>query len=242
VDSPSGAGRFGDADLELLAAIGNQAGIALHRARLMGDLERLLLDTIKAIAATIDAKDGYTHKHSERVAAYATRLAIELGLSEQERQTAELSALLHDVGKIGVPDAILSKPSRLTPEEFAEMRKHPEHGARILSNIQSPAVAAVLPGVRHHHEKWDGTGYPDGLAGEEIPLLGRLLGVADVLDALSSARAYRAALTFEEAVRTIGEGAGSHFDPRIASAALALHARGLLRADSTADRGLGIAD
>ena len=190
VDSQSGPGRFSEEDLELLAAIGNHAGVALHRVRLLSELERLLLDTVRAIAATIDAKDGYTHRHSERVAALATRIAAEMGLSADNQELAELSALLHDVGKIAVPDSILNKPGRLTPEEYAEMQKHPVHGARILANIQSPLVAAVLPGVRYHHEKWDGTGYPEGLRGDAIPLLGRLLGVADFLDALTSARTY----------------------------------------------------
>ncbi|HXG54560.1 MAG TPA: FHA domain-containing protein, partial [Vicinamibacterales bacterium] len=147
VDSLSGAGRFNEGDLELLSAIGNQAGVALHRVRLLGELERLLLDTIRAIAATIDAKDGYTHRHSERVAMLAKRLGVELNLSASELATIELSGLLHDLGKIAVPDAILNKPGRLTPEEFEEMKKHPGHGARILENIQATAVKAVLPGV-----------------------------------------------------------------------------------------------
>lgn len=232
VDSLSGAGRFNESDLELLAAIGNQAGVAMHRVRLMGELERLLLDTIKAIAATIDARDGYTHRHSERVAALTTRLAIELGLSDAERQTAELSALLHDVGKIAVPDSILNKPDRLTPEEFAEMQKHPAHGARILGNIQSATVKAVLPGVNYHHEKWDGTGYPEGLKEEAIPFLGRLLGVADFFDALTSARAYRPAMGGDEAIRLIEKGAGTHFDPAVAAAAVRLYERGELNVDA----------
>ena len=138
VDSLSGAGRFNEADLELLAAIGNQAGVAMHRVRLMGELERLLLDTIRAIAATIDARDGYTHRHSERVAAIAAKLARELGLSDEDRETAELSALLHDVGKIAVPDSILNKPGKLTAEEFAEMQRHPRLGARILEEHPEP--------------------------------------------------------------------------------------------------------
>ena len=228
VDSLSGAGRFNEADLELLAAIGNQAGVALHRVRLMGELARLLIDTIRAIAATIDAKDGYTHRHSERVAALARRIGAEMGLSTEEQETAELSALLHDVGKIAVPDSILNKPERLTPEEYAEMKKHPLHGARILSNIQSAPVRAVVPGVQYHHERWDGTGYPEGLAGENIPLLGRLLGVADFLDALTSARAYRRPMAVAEAVALVAEGAGTHFDPDIASAVVRLHERGAL--------------
>jgi HD-GYP domain-containing protein (c-di-GMP phosphodiesterase class II) len=227
-DSLSGAGRFSEADLELLAAIGNQAGVALHRVRLMGEIERLLIDTIRAIAATIDAKDGYTHRHSERVALLSKHLAIALGMSPEEQHTVELSGLLHDVGKIAVPDSILNKPGRLTDEEFAEMMQHPAHGDRILGNIQSAAIKAVLPGVRSHHEKWDGTGYPDGLAGEDIPLLGRLVGVADVFDALTSARAYRGALAPEFAVNVIREGSGTHFDPRLAELIVELHTRGVL--------------
>jgi putative nucleotidyltransferase with HDIG domain len=232
VDSLSGAGRFNESDLELLAAIGNQAGVALHRVRLMGELERLLLDTIKAIAATIDARDGYTHRHSERVAALTAQLAVEMGLTESDRQTAELSALLHDVGKIAVPDSILNKPDKLTPEEFAEMRKHPVHGAQILGNIQSATVKAVLPGVQYHHEKWDGTGYPEGLKAEAIPFLGRLLGVADFYDALTSARAYRAAMPANDAIQLIEDGAGTHFDPAVAAALVHLFRRGELNVDA----------
>jgi HD-GYP domain-containing protein (c-di-GMP phosphodiesterase class II) len=231
VDSQSGAGRFTDEDLELLAAIGNHTGVALHRVRLLGELERLLLDTVRAIAATIDAKDGYTHRHSERVAALASRIAAEMGLSADKQEVAELSALVHDLGKIAVPDSILNKPGQLTAEEFAEMQKHPVHGARILANIQSPLVAAVLPGVRYHHERWDGTGYPEGLRGDAIPLLGRLLGVADFLDALTSARAYHAPKPLADVVQLIVSGAGVHFDPEIADAVVRLHARGALSVD-----------
>jgi putative nucleotidyltransferase with HDIG domain len=228
VDSLSAPGRFSEADLELLAAVGNQAGVALHRVRLMGELERLLIDTIRAIAATIDAKDGYTHRHSERVAALARRLAQEVGLTEDEQHTAQLAALLHDVGKIAVPDSILNKPGRLTPEEFEEMKQHPLHGARILANIQSPSVTAVLPGVQYHHERWDGEGYPEGLRGDAIPLLARLLGVADFLDALTSARSYRTAMSIDDAVALIRKSAGTHFDPGIAAAVVRLHESGEL--------------
>ena len=226
VDSLSGPSRFSEADLELLAAIGNQAGVALHRVRLIGELERLLLDTIGAIAATIDAKDGYTHRHSERVAMLSMRLAAELGMSAEEQETVKLSALLHDVGKIAVPDSILNKPDKLTPEEYEEMKKHPVHGARILGNIQSPAVRAVLPGVQYHHEKWDGTGYPEGLAAEDIPLLGRVLGVSDYFDALTSARAYRKPLSMDDVVEMIRKGAGTHFDPKVVDVLVRLYERG----------------
>ena len=232
VDSQQ-AKEFSAAELELLAAVGNQAGIAMHRARLMAEVERLFLDVMKAIASIIDAKDGYTHKHSERVAAFGVRLAQQLGFDADSRAVVELSGLLHDVGKIGVPDAILNKPGKLTDAEFSEMRMHPLHGARILSNIQSQKVVNLIPGVKYHHERWDGKGYPEGLKGEEIPLLGRLLGVADFLDALTSDRSYRKGLTLEEALKMVCDLEGKAFDPVVVKAAVDLHARGQLALPTT---------
>lgn len=222
------AREFSEAELELLAAVGNQAGIALHRARLMAEVERLFFDVMKAIASLIDAKDGYTHRHSERVAAFGVKLARHLGFDTDSRAVVELSGLLHDVGKIGVPDAILNKPGKLTDAEFQEMRKHPLHGARILANIQSQKVVNLLPGVKYHHERWDGKGYPEGLKGEEIPLLGRVLGVADFLDALTSDRSYRKGLPLEEALQMVRDLEGQAFDPQIVKAAVELHERGEL--------------
>jgi HD-GYP domain-containing protein (c-di-GMP phosphodiesterase class II) len=183
---------------------------------------------MKAIASLIDAKDGYTHKHSERVAQFGVRLARHLGFDADSRAVVELSGLLHDVGKIGVPDAILNKPGKLTEEEFTQMRLHPVHGARILSQIQSERVVNILPGVKYHHERWDGKGYPEGLKGEEIPMLGRVLGVADFLDALTSDRSYRKGLTLEEAVNMVKDLEGQAFDPVVVKAALELHKRGEL--------------
>ena len=225
-DSRSLTGAFSEADLEMLALIGNQAGIAIHRAQLLAELEQFFLDTIRAIVATIDAKDGYTHRHSERVASFAVRIATELGTDDAEEiEVIKLSGMLHDVGKIGVPEAILNKPGKLSDEEFEAVKKHPIHGVNILRNIKNPRFQAILPGVRHHHEKWDGSGYPDGLAAEDIPFLGRLLAVADVLDALSSDRSYRKSLGFDKTVEIIEKDAGTHFDPDIAAAAVALHER-----------------
>ena len=225
VDSHS-THEFNESQLELVAAIGNQAGIAVHRARLLAEVEKLFLDVTKAITAIIDAKDGYTHRHSERVAAFAVRLAQQLGVPAADLSVIELSGLLHDLGKIGVPDAILNKPGKLTDEEFAEMRRHPGHGAAILANIQSAKVAALVPGVKYHHERWDGSGYPEGLKGEEIPLLGRILSVADFLDALTSDRAYRKGMPLDEVMAMIEEQAGTAFDPKVVEAAVALHACG----------------
>ena len=232
------AREFSEAELELLAAVGNQAGIALHRAKLMAEVETLFLDVMKAIASIIDAKDGYTHKHSERVAAFGVRLAQHLGFDADSRAVVELSGLLHDVGKIGVPDAILNKPGKLTDAEFKEMRLHPLHGARILSNIQSQKVVSLLPGVKYHHERWDGKGYPEGLKGEEIPLLGRVLGVADFLDALTSDRSYRKGLPLEEALQMVKDLEGQAFDPVVVKAAVELHEKGELALPSTPNPGV----
>nr|NIR45966.1 HD domain-containing protein [Gemmatimonadota bacterium]NIS02570.1 HD domain-containing protein [Gemmatimonadota bacterium]NIT68446.1 HD domain-containing protein [Gemmatimonadota bacterium]NIU52060.1 HD domain-containing protein [Gemmatimonadota bacterium]NIV25001.1 HD domain-containing protein [Gemmatimonadota bacterium] len=127
-----------------------------------------------------------------------------------------------------VPESILNKPGKLTEKEFEEIKKHPVHGVNILGHIESPRFEAILPGVRHHHEKWDGSGYPDGLSGANIPFLGRLLAVADVLDALSSDRSYRKGLGFDKTVEIIQQDAGSHFDPEVAEAAAELHSRGEL--------------
>jgi HD-GYP domain-containing protein (c-di-GMP phosphodiesterase class II) len=232
------AREFSEAELELLAAIGNQAGIALHRAKLMQEVERLFLDVMKAIASIIDAKDGYTHKHSERVSAFGVRLARHLGFDADSRAVVELSGLLHDVGKIGVPDAILNKPGKLTDSEFKEMRLHPLHGARILSNIKSQKVVSLLPGVKYHHERWDGKGYPEGLKGEEIPLLGRVLGVADFLDALTSDRSYRKGLPLEEALQMVKDLEGQAFDPVVVKAAVELHEKGELALPSSPNPGV----
>jgi HD-GYP domain-containing protein (c-di-GMP phosphodiesterase class II) len=230
VDSLS-AREFSEAELELLAAVGNQGGVALHRARLMAEMEALLIGVMKAIAATIDAKDGYTHRHSERVAAFGVRLAREMGLDAGTLSVVELSGLLHDVGKIGVPDAILNKPGTLTDEEFAAVRQHPVHGAAILSKIESRKVVELLPGVKYHHERWDGKGYPEGLKGESIPLVGRVLAVADFIDALTSDRSYRKSVSLEVTVDMVRELENKAFDPGVVKAVLALHERGELALD-----------
>lgn len=219
---------FPEADMELLAHIGSQTGVALHRTELADQFQRLFLDTMRAMVATIDAKDGYTHRHSERVATAAVALARELGREEAYVRTVQLSGLLHDIGKIGVPEAILNKAGPLTACEHQAIRKHPEHGVQILSHIHAGDIKAILPGVRWHHERWDGSGYPDGLASEDIPWLGRLLAVADVFNALSSDRSYRGANHIDRAVTMIVNDEGRHFDPVIAAALSALHARGEL--------------
>jgi len=174
------------------------------------------LATVEALASTVDAKDAYTRGHSGRVAAYAAAIAGSLGLPAADVARIRQAGVLHDVGKIGVPDAILLKPGQLSDEEFAVIKQHPEIGERILRGL--PFLAEILPAVRHHHERWDGRGYPDGLAGDAIPHDAAILAVADSLDAMTSSRTYRVALLAAEAIRRVREGAGAQYDPRVVAA------------------------
>jgi len=176
-------------------------------------LADLYLATIKSLALAIDAKDQYTHQHILRVQRYAVATAKQLGLTGAELEGVNTGALLHDIGKLGVPEYVLLKPGRLTDEEFEKIKKHPEIGAAILDPVEFPWP--VLPGVKYHHEKWDGTGYPEGLKGEDIPLVARILAVADVYDALTSSRSYRSAWSHERALGVIRKDSGTHFDPAI---------------------------
>jgi len=181
-------------------------------------LADLYLATIQSLALAIDAKDQYTHQHILRVQRYAVAVAKQMGLTGVELEAISTGALLHDIGKLGVPEYVLLKPGRLTDEEFEKIKKHPEIGAAILDPVEFPWP--VLPVVRSHHEKWDGTGYPDGLKGEDIPLTARILSVADVYDALTSSRSYRNAWTHERACELILKDRGTHFDPIVADAFL----------------------
>ncbi len=179
-------------------------------------LADLYLATIKSLALAIDAKDQYTHQHILRVQRYAVATAVEMGLEGNELEGLNTGALLHDIGKLGVPEYVLLKPGRLTDDEFAKIKKHPEIGAAILGPVDFPWP--VLPVVKSHHEKWDGTGYPEGLAGEAIPRTARVLAVADVYDALTSSRSYRKAWSHERAMDVIIQDAGTHFDPVVVHA------------------------
>ncbi|HXI43785.1 MAG TPA: HD domain-containing phosphohydrolase, partial [Bryobacteraceae bacterium] len=177
------------------------------------EMAALHLRTIEALALAIEAKDHTTHDHLRRVRIYAMEVAKDLGLSSAEMQALRAAALLHDIGKLAVPEQIISKPGKLTPEEFEKIKIHPVVGAEILERVQFPYP--VVPIVRAHHEKWDGSGYPAGLKGEEIPIGARILSAVDCLDALASNRQYRRALPLERAMEIINSESGKSFDPRV---------------------------
>lgn len=174
----------------------------------------------RPLACAVVARDRTTGLHTRRVTAYALMLARQLGLSGREQALLRIGTPLHDVGKIGVPDAILRKPGPLTPDEFERMKTHTLIGAALVRTV--PELAPVLPIVRHHHERWDGAGYPDRLAGEAIPLLARVVTVADVFDALTSPRPYRRSLAPSAAFAHIAEQSGALFDPQLVPSFLAL--------------------
>lgn len=185
-----------------------------NKTVILKDLRELFYKTIKLIAAALDAKDPYTHGHSLRVTLYSMILAKKLNLDDTTLEEIETAGLLHDIGKIGIPQSILCKPGRLTDEEFAVMKSHPEQGEKMLMGIKKLTV--ISNWLRTHHEKWDGSGYPQGLKGEEIPLSGRIIALADTYDAMTSTRSYRKALSHETAVAEIKRCAGTQFDPVLA--------------------------
>lgn len=212
------AGMFTRYDLQLLTAIGIEAGIALENRLLFEDLEHLFLATIEALAATIDAKDGYTAGHSRRVADNAVVIARELGLKDKEEKDIFIGGILHDIGKIGIPDSVLKLPGNFGPEHRQLMQRHPVVGADILRPI--PRMRQVASMVRYHHEWYNGKGYPDGLAGEEIPLPARIIAVSDAFDAITSTRIYRAGRPPKLAKEILKSAAGEQFDPRVIEAFL----------------------
>ncbi len=178
-------------------------------------LSRAYLQIVEALAASVDAKDTYTHGHSSRVAAYSREIARRAGFSEEEQDSTFMMGILHDVGKIGIQDSIINKEGRLTDEEFAAIKTHPGMGAEILGHITDYPELAI--GARWHHERYDGHGYPDGLAGDDIPEVARIIAVADSYDAMTSNRSYRDAMAQDVVRAEIARCSGSQFDPRFAS-------------------------
>ncbi len=207
-------GVFTSMDRKLMSGVAVHVALFLENRKLFQDSESLMMGLLHSMVAAVDAKDAYTCGHSVRVALFARRLASEAGLDETAAERVYLAGLLHDVGKIGVDDAVLRKPGKLTDEEFAQIKRHPEIGHVILGGI--PQIQDVLPGVLYHHERFDGRGYPQKLAGDAIPLLGRIMCIADSFDAMTSSRTYRTAMSVEEAMQEIRRCGGTQFDPRLA--------------------------
>ena len=211
-------GDFDSVDAKLLNSIANESAIYLENAMLFEDVRELLMGVMRSLTSAVDAKDAYTCGHSERVALLSRRLAQEIGLPEQEVERIYMAGILHDVGKIGVPEAVLHKAGKLTAEEFDQMKRHPQIGARILSDLKQ--LEDVVPGVMHHHERYDGKGYPAGLSSGRIPLMGRIICIADCFDAMTSNRTYRRALPLEVALIEVRRCAWTQFDPALAEAFL----------------------
>ena len=181
-------------------------------------LERAYLDTVQTLRYTIEAKDPYTRGHSDRVSAFSVLLGKELGVSSEDLKTLEIGGLFHDIGKIGIPDSILLKEAKLTDDEYSQIKNHPSIGAHILCN--AIVFQNILPIVKHHHERFDGNGYPSKLVGEQIPYLARIAAVADSFDAMTSKRTYRNAMLIEDVKQEIKRCSGTQFDPNIAEAFL----------------------
>jgi len=199
--------------IDLLRSFSEGAAVAINNARLYQKIQDSYFEITKALAQAIEAKDPYTHGHSARVVEYTVLIAQKLDLQEEENELLKYAAMLHDIGKIGVRGIVLNNPKGLTGEEYDEIKKHPLIGEGIIKPIE--LLQPIKPLIRHHHERYNGKGYPDGLSGENIPLGARIIAVADAYDAMKSDRPYRKALTEEVAIRELKEESGTQFDPKI---------------------------
>lgn len=215
---------FTDEDLQRMRLFAGPLANALANARLYAQLERTFVEAVTALAEAVERRDPYTGGHIQRVVAYSVLIGDEMGLPVEQLETLRLGATLHDIGKIAVPDQILRKPGALDPDEIEVMRRHAVDGAAIVSRIAS--LAPVLPIVRSHHERLDGQGYPDGLAGDDIPLLARVVAVADTFDAITTSRPYRAGLDADTAASEIRKDAGARLCPTVVAAFERLYASG----------------
>ncbi len=202
----------------LVLSLASQAAIAIKNAMLTQELKEAYLDTIFRLSVAAEYKDDDTAVHIHRMSRYSAILAEGLGLSAAEVESIRYASPMHDIGKLGVPDSILMKPGKLTPQEFKEMQNHTVFGAKILENAKAELLKVSEVIALTHHEKWDGSGYPRGLKGESIPLSGRIVALADVFDALTTKRCYKPAFSLEESMKIIKEGTGRHFDAKVVQA------------------------
>lgn len=207
---------FDNDDLAVLTSLSNQVAIAIENARLYDELRETFYATIHALAETIEKRDPYTAGHTKRVMNYSLAIGRMIGLSKKEIEDLKLSAILHDIGKIGIRDDVLLKNDKLTSDEFKKIMMHTVYGAEILNHIRQ--LKSVVPGVKYHHEKYDGSGYPDGLKGSDVPIIARIIAVADTFDAMTTDRPYRKGLSFDTAFEELKKHAGTQFDPEVVNA------------------------
>jgi HD-GYP domain-containing protein (c-di-GMP phosphodiesterase class II) len=212
------AGALGEPDVVLIEAIAASFGVAVHRARLVSDLEGAFTTALAALTSTVEAKDDYTACHGEDVAVLAERVALRMALSSAQARDVRYAAMLHDLGKVAIPSEILLKPGPLTDEEWVTMRSHAAIGGELVGRID--AFAHLAPAVRASHERWDGGGYPDGLAGEKIPLAARIIAACDTYDAIITDRPYRPARSTREACEELRRVADTQLDPSVVDAVL----------------------
>lgn len=217
---------FTKGDLDLFSVIAGQLAVSLENSKLYGKIRENYFKTILALAAAIEAKDPYTRGHSAQVAKYALAITEEMGLSGEKIEELHIAGILHDIGKIGISEHVLYKPGKLTDEEYEIMKEHPFHGEKILEPIGFSEE--IIKSIRHHHEWYNGKGYPDGLKGEEISIGARILCVADTVEAMTSARHYRGVLSLTKVIKELRDGSGVQFDPGVAEAALRLIEKGMI--------------
>lgn len=224
-----GRGCFSEKDLYFSNFLAQKASFSIENLALYENIYENLFSTLYAFVETIEARDPYTKQHSTRVSSYAMSIAEAIGCSQEEIDELNISGNLHDIGKIGIPDSILLKPGRLTDEEYEVIKKHPVIGSNIIGHFNMWSLEEKI--IRHHHERWDGKGYPDNLKENKIPFLSRILSVSDVYDALTSDRSYRTKMQEDVALNIIIENAGSQFDPEIVDVFLKLHSQGKIIAN-----------
>lgn len=211
-------GKFSDSDLELIKTLSNFIAVAIENARLYTELKETFYTTAEALAETIELRDPYTGGHTKRVKDYSVIIGRYLELNKSEVENLMLAAILHDIGKIGVRDNVLLKQGRLESEELSQMAMHPHKGSELLKHVKQ--LQSVIPGVRGHHEKIDGTGYPDGLKNGDISMVARIIAVADTFDAMTTDRPYRKGLSIDTALSELRKFAGTQFDPDVVDAFL----------------------
>jgi len=218
---------FTTSDLQIVSVLASQVVATMENASLYEGLRESYFRTVQALVAAVEAKDPYTRWHSTNVAKYAVAIARDLGFSPSQLEEIHIAAILHDVGKIGISERIISKPDRLSREEFDIMKDHPAHGMRILEPIGFSQ--SIISAIYQHHERYDGNGYPQGIAGEKIALAARILTVADTIDAMVSERPYRGTISSEAVLRELKQGSGLQFDPVVSGTARKLIEQGLLK-------------